>query len=315
MWYEAHQTMTRHPKTLKLARLMKVDRRYAVGLLHDLFSWGVDIAGKHGELPGLEAEDIASALDMPGKKGLAAVNALLESGYLERDIHGTYCIHDWYDYAGKLMERRESDKERQAKNRRKKFVPDDGNNADVTRTSRGQSAENDGTSVGNPYATVPNITLPNHSPNLQVLNTHSVPPYGAPAREASPEDGGFHEFWQAYPRRSGDINRAAAVYLCAVDDGATLEQMLSALEWQRRQPAWLEQGGRYIPSPEKWLKNRGWEQPKQKGEEHDGNQGNSGRYSGQNAAGDGGGKSKWAGLLHGDLDEFWEQERSGGNQA
>lgn len=117
-WFEAHDTMPRHPKTLKLARLLKVDRRYAVGLLHDLFSWGLTAARKDGELTGLEAGDIASALDLPpGKKGEAAVSALVESGYLE--FRGnSYYIHDWYDYAGKLMEKRESDRRRKAGMRR-----------------------------------------------------------------------------------------------------------------------------------------------------------------------------------------------------
>lgn len=109
MWFEAHETMARHPKTLKLARLLKVDRRYAVGLLHDLFSWGLTAAEKDGALRGMEAADIASALDASGKKGKAVVDCLVEAGYLDlRD--GTYFIHDWYDYAGKLMERKEAEK-------------------------------------------------------------------------------------------------------------------------------------------------------------------------------------------------------------
>ena len=120
-WYEAHQTMARHPKTLKLARLVKADRRYAVGLLHDLFCWGLDAAGKYGELTGMTKEDIAAALDIPGKRGIQAVDALVESGYLEVDLpmsdalaggRPCYRIHDWYDYAGKLMDRREADKEK-----------------------------------------------------------------------------------------------------------------------------------------------------------------------------------------------------------
>lgn len=112
-WYEAHQTMARHPKTLKLARMLKADRRYAVGLLHDLFSWALDAAGKYGELPGMTAEDIASALEIGGKKGVQTVEALLSSGYLER-CGEQYRIHDWYDYAGKLMDKREADRQRKA---------------------------------------------------------------------------------------------------------------------------------------------------------------------------------------------------------
>ena len=118
-WYEAHQTMARHPKTLKLARLLKTDRRYAVGLLHDLFSWALDAAGKYGELPGMTAEDIAAALEIGGKKGVHTVEALLSSGYLELD-GDQYRIHDWYDYAGKLMDKREADREKMRRFRDRK---------------------------------------------------------------------------------------------------------------------------------------------------------------------------------------------------
>ena len=117
MWFEAHETMARHPKTLKLARLLKVDRRYAVGLLHDLFSWGLTAADKDGALRGMEAADIASALDTAGKKGQSVVSCLIDAGYLDqRD--GTFYIHDWYDYAGKLMEKREADRKRKAESSR-----------------------------------------------------------------------------------------------------------------------------------------------------------------------------------------------------
>ena len=117
-WYEAHRTMAKHPKTLKLARLLKVDRRYAVGLLHDLFSWALDNAKSDGALPGMEEEDIAAALDFFGKKGAAVVDALMESGYLEYD--GVFRIHDWSDYSGKLTAKRESDRDKMRRYRDRK---------------------------------------------------------------------------------------------------------------------------------------------------------------------------------------------------
>lgn len=145
-WFEAHQTMARHPKTLKLARLIKKDRRYAVGLLHDLFSWALDCAQKDGTLPGMTADDIAAALDFTGKTGLSVVEALVESGYVEEDEPGLYRVHDWYDYAGKLAEQREATKRRQQAFRKR------GRNADVTVTSPLHNA--DVTAL--PYPTVPN---------------------------------------------------------------------------------------------------------------------------------------------------------------
>ena len=111
-WFECHQTLARHPKTLKLAMLLGCDRRYAVGLLVDLFSWGLDAAGIYGALPDVSADAIAMALDLTGKKGSAAVDALVQAGYLERNSDGGYAIHDWNDYAGKLVAARIKDKER-----------------------------------------------------------------------------------------------------------------------------------------------------------------------------------------------------------
>lgn len=114
-WFEAHDNMSRHPKTLKLSRLLGVDRRYAVGLLHDLFSWALYSAGKDGQLEGLTDADIAKALDFQAKKAPAVVAALVEAGYLDRGPDGVYSIHNWYEYAGKLYDSREKNRE---KNRR-----------------------------------------------------------------------------------------------------------------------------------------------------------------------------------------------------
>ncbi len=120
-WFMACDTLAKHPKTLKLARLLGVERRYAVGLLYDLFSWGLYAADKDGRLPDIDTEEIAGALDYPAKKAAALVTALKASGYLdydqERDV---YSLHNWHDYAGKLYERREKDREKMRAYRGKK---------------------------------------------------------------------------------------------------------------------------------------------------------------------------------------------------
>lgn len=118
-WFEAHDTLARHPKTLKLARILNVERRYAVGLLHDLFSWGLYAARKDGTLEGLTAADIAQALDYTPKRGTAVVLALVAAGYLDEDPDG-YAIHDWYDYAGKLYDIREKNREKNQRYRDRK---------------------------------------------------------------------------------------------------------------------------------------------------------------------------------------------------
>ncbi|MEA4932592.1 MAG: hypothetical protein VB071_03245 [Lawsonibacter sp.] len=117
-WFEAHDTMARHPKTLRLARLLGVDRRYAVGLLHDLFAWGLYAADKNGRLVGLTEGDIAQAMDYPPKKAGMLSSALVDAGYLDVDPDG-YAIHEWYDYAGKLYDSREKNREKNKRYRDK----------------------------------------------------------------------------------------------------------------------------------------------------------------------------------------------------
>lgn len=113
-WYKAHDTMATHPKTLRLARLLKVNQYEAVGILHYLWSWGLIAADKDGCLPGLEAEDIAVAIQWTKKSDV--VEALHHVGYLDQK-DGKWYIHDWYDYAGRLMDRRESERIRKAESR------------------------------------------------------------------------------------------------------------------------------------------------------------------------------------------------------
>ena len=76
------------------------------------------------------------------------------------------------------------------------------------------------------------------------------------AREDEQDDG-FTAFWNAYPRKSGDIRQAYMAYLHALDTGATPEKLIEAINAQTDgvSPEDLH----FLPSAEKWLRNRGWE--------------------------------------------------------
>lgn len=164
-WLELHQEMPRHKKLLVLARLLKVDRRYAVGIMIDLWTWSLDNADSDGNLSGMTADDIEMALDWPAKKSGELIAALLKAKLLE-DRDGTYALHDWADYTGKLSERREikreQDRKRQEKRRQKKCdtgekksVTNEECHAPVTRDVTQVSHENRGD-----YPTVPDRTVP-----------------------------------------------------------------------------------------------------------------------------------------------------------
>lgn len=238
--------MAKHPKTLRLASLLKCDRRYAVGLLHDLFAWGLDAAKKDGTLPGLSAEEIAIALDFTGKKGAETVSALLHSGYLET-VDGTFRIHDWYDYAGKFSEQREADKKRKKDAKNKKL------GSDLSENSGGIPPEFHRKESGIPPVTVPNLTVPNLRDN-----THTRARAREELEDSDEKDpDGFEAFWAAYPRKTGDIREAYMTYLDALESGATPEILLDAansLADRNKDP----DDYRHLSSAEKWLRNKGW---------------------------------------------------------
>lgn len=108
-WIESHQEVGRHPKTKKLARKLGVSIPAAVGHLHFLWWWALDFA-HDGVLDKFDSEDIAEAMEWDGDSE-QLLEALIDSGYIDETDHGLV-IHDWGEYAGKLLERRAKDRER-----------------------------------------------------------------------------------------------------------------------------------------------------------------------------------------------------------
>ena len=69
----------------------------------------------------------------------------------------------------------------------------------------------------------------------------------------------FSEIWLAYPQNSR-TNREAAAALVekALNDGATIEAILSALEAEKQTVDWLTANGQYVPGIVKWLEREPW---------------------------------------------------------
>ena len=78
----------------------------------------------------------------------------------------------------------------------------------------------------------------------------------APTRiRAEDQDDGFQAFWAAYPRKSGDI-RSAYMEYARVTETTRPEALIAAIKAQTDgvSPEDLH----FLPSAEKWLRNRGW---------------------------------------------------------
>lgn len=152
-WIELHQAVWTHRKTFELAAVLGLTETYAAAHLLRLWCWALDNA-PDGNLAGVSDRAIARGADWSGDSELF-VQALLQAGWLDADR----AIHDWEQYAGRLIDRREANAERMRKARANRVEkPDETRAAHVQRTCD--------ESVQLPDHTGPNRTLtgPDHQP-------------------------------------------------------------------------------------------------------------------------------------------------------
>jgi DnaD/phage-associated family protein len=155
-WIESNQEIGRHPKTKKFARLLDISAVAAVGHLHYLWWWALDFA-QDGNIGKYDEFDIAEAC-LWEEDHQSFVDALIQAGFVDKTESGLL-IHDWFDYAGRLIIQKDIKKEKN-KERVKRFrdKSEKSCNADVMHCNA--------PTVPNPTVpdpTLPNITVPNHN--------------------------------------------------------------------------------------------------------------------------------------------------------
>lgn len=266
-WIESHQEIWRHPKTKKLARLLKISVPTAVGYLHGLWYWAMDFA-QDGDISKYDPEDIADAVlwDDPADMLL---NAFVEAGFVDRDDQ-TITIHDWLDYAGNLIARKEIQKEqtrervKRYRNRRNKE-----GNADVTPCNADVTPCNAPTV---PNQTVPNQTVPDVPPIApqgaapsQSGESLTVKTAGMAAGNETREqpsktltDRRFDEFWATYPRKVGK-QAALNAFRKIKPNEELFGRIIKAVNDAKSAEQWQRDSGRYIPNPATWLNQGRWD--------------------------------------------------------
>jgi len=158
-WIEVHQTLPTHRKTIEAAAILDIPPVQMIGHLICLWLWALDNAPDgvmYTSRNALRNKMVANVSQWDGDPD-AFVDALVESGFLdERD--DALELHDWYDYAGKLMETRKARRERQRRYREAKKQQEANveRNANVTRDVTVTKSERHA-------PTVPNPTVPNHT--------------------------------------------------------------------------------------------------------------------------------------------------------
>lgn len=148
-WIESHQSLAAHPKTKRLARRLGVPVPQAIGHLHLLWWWAIDYAPS-GDLSRFEDADIADAVLWEGDAGWL-VAALVDAGFIDGKV-----IHDWDEYTGRLLDRREANAERKRMSRAR--------HAPVTRTSQAVTGLH--TQHNTTQQTEPNRTEPEEAKRL-----------------------------------------------------------------------------------------------------------------------------------------------------
>src|SRR6266576_1165546 len=113
-WIESHQALGRHPKTQQLATLLKVNLPTAIGHLHYFWWWSLDFAPT-GSIPNPTPAIIAHAAEWKGDPERFWL-AMIQAGFIDVNEEQV-TIHDWLDYAGRLVEKRAANRERQRRHR------------------------------------------------------------------------------------------------------------------------------------------------------------------------------------------------------
>ena len=168
-WLEIHQSLPTHRKTLALADALGIEPVHAVGHLTCLWLWTLDNAPE-GALMDVSSRTIARAAQWR-KDADAFVAALVDAGFLDADHY----VHDWEDYAGRIVERRRKDAERKRLER--------GHEPDVPPPSNGQPADIHGTSdASRARRTQPNRTQPDRTVPKRTGAGGPHAPVGAPPR-------------------------------------------------------------------------------------------------------------------------------------
>lgn len=165
-WIELHQTLPRHPKLLRLAGRLRVHPAQAAGHLTFLWLWTLDYAPT-GDLSAFGPAEISAAACFPGDAEQFQ-RTLIETGWLDEDGH----VHDWHEYAGRLVEERAQAKARMRafRERQKADKEQIGTRAqNVTGTCAERSEL--------PNPTQPNRTQPNHNTGAK------APRFAPPTRE------------------------------------------------------------------------------------------------------------------------------------
>ena len=120
-WLQVHQTLKDHRKLFDAADQLEVEPPHMMGLLVSFWLWALDNAPT-GSLVDITPRMISRAAQWDGDPEKLA-KTLIRAGWIDEKEDGTLEIHDWYEYAGKLIDQRQAEKERSRSRRAAAAAP------------------------------------------------------------------------------------------------------------------------------------------------------------------------------------------------
>lgn len=247
-WIQVHQTLKDHRKLFDAADELEISPPHMMGLLISFWLWALDNAPT-GNLEGITPRMISRAAqwDGPAEKLTAA---LIRAGWLDEKDGGVLEIHDWYEYAGKLIDQRQAEKER-SQRRRAAAAASSGRTDGDQQTTAGQPKEGRRKAAGRVDQSRVDKTRDDITP---------------PSPSAEGDDGGkkdiiearFTEFWSAYPKKVGK-QYALKAWKRIKPDADLHDRIMRAVDAQKRSEQWRRENGRYIPNPATWINGGYWD--------------------------------------------------------
>jgi hypothetical protein len=187
-WIESHQSLGTHKKLFALCEKLKIKRSEAIGILHLLWWWALDNA-PDGDLSGVSDKvlaEVSGYIDGMSIRSGRRVDqrckqygdALRSTGFIDSD--GT--LHDWHNYAGKLIEKRRLTHEQRQKGgkSRMNLLTDEektelAKKAIKTRWDTSRNTSRIPAGYQQIPATVPNPTVPNPTIFYPVDTNGAIP--------------------------------------------------------------------------------------------------------------------------------------------
>lgn len=136
-WLKLQQGVHRNRKIMVLARTLAISRMTAVGHMTSLWLWALDNA-QDGDISVLGDNEVAMAAEWPEETAGEFLAAICDAGLIDPDGK----IHDWYDYAGVLIDRRRTEAARKRNERARMSAgqAQDGTQEDTPGTERPATA-------------------------------------------------------------------------------------------------------------------------------------------------------------------------------